>query len=384
MKKVFIVLFALVLGFTSFFVAGKIDTTYADEFNYNAKSYLLMDYNTGQVLLEQNAEERFEVASMVKLMTMLITLEKLEAGELDMDTMVSASGHACSMEGSQAFLDPGSEYKISELLKSVIIASANDSSVVLAECIGGSEASFTDMMNKRAKELGMKNTSYANATGLPAAEQYSTALDTAIVLKEVMKNSDYYKYSSIWMDTFKHPSGRETELVNTNRLTRFYNGCNAGKTGYTDEAGYCLSASAKRGDMRLISVVVGAKSSKDRFAMSTDILNFGFANYKNQKLLSEKEPLGEKIAINGGYEGKLQIKPERDCYVIVKKGSEDSFELKYDIPSYLNAPIKKGEKVGTVYVIENGKVVDEVSLLAIKDCNKINYKQSMRKVMFNW
>ena len=205
----------------------------------SSKSAILMEYDSGEVLFSKDECKRLPVASMVKMMTILLSLEELQEGNVALDTKISTSENAAGMGGSQVFIDPFVEYSFEDLLKSVIMASANDASVALAEYFNGNEKAFTNRMNKRAKELGMKDTHYSNCTGLPAPEQYSSAKDTAILLKEILKHEIYHNYSTIWMDTLTHPSGRTTELVNTNRLIRYFKGCDGGKTGSTNEAGCC-------------------------------------------------------------------------------------------------------------------------------------------------
>ena len=291
-----------------------------DVLSLPVKSYYLMDINTEKMLIGNNENERLEVASMVKLMTTLLTMEKIEKGEWSLDTKLLTSEYAASMEGSQAFLDAGSEYSIDELLKSIIVASANDSCVVIAENMSGSEQNFVDLMNTKAQELGMTNTLYANCTGLPATMQYSCAKDIAHILAEVYKHDIYHKYSTIWMDKIVHPSGRETELVNTNRLIRYYPGCDSGKTGFTDEAGYCLSASASKNGMRLVSVVIGAKSSAERFEHSTTLLNYGFNNYENRKLISSENLVGDKYKIKG-IKDEIEVRSDKDLYILTKRGA---------------------------------------------------------------
>ncbi len=258
--------------------------------NFTSSSYILLDADSGTIMVNKNANEKLQVASICKLMTSLITMEKIEAGDLSLDSEILASEHAASMEGSQAFLDAGSKYKVSELLKSVIVASANDSAVALAEAIAGSEQAFVNLMNEKAKELGMNNTVYANATGLPAANQYSTAFDTTIVLKNATSHDIYKQYSNIWMDSFVHPSGRVTELVNTNRLIKYYDYCKSGKTGFTDEAGYCLSSTASNGNLNLIAVTLKCANPQDRFKESMELYNYGFANFENKKIIDSSIP----------------------------------------------------------------------------------------------
>lgn len=383
MKKK-IVCFLLILLVLSTFAFKSQERNVFAENNFDAKAYLLMDYNTNTVLLSKNETEHLQVASMVKLMTSLITIEKIQAGELSLDQKVMVSEYAASMEGSQAFLDANHEYKVDDLLKSVIVASANDSSVVLAEAISGSEDNFVVLMNEKAKELGMNDTLYSNATGLEYGTQYSCAKDIATLLKEEIKHELYFKYSKIWMDEIVHDNGRKTELVNTNILTRKFFGCDIGKTGFTDEAGYCLSASALKNNMRLISVVIGAKSTKDRFDISASLLNYGFANYENKLVLDSSKPIENKINLKNCKEKELEISVKDNFYYLSKKGEKGEFKFKYELPKNIKAPIKQNDKVGKVYVVLDGTVIGEIDIVSLKDYNKITYKDNLKKVTDNF
>lgn len=352
--------------------------------NLPVKAYFLMDFNTGKTLSNFNEEERLEVASMVKLMTTLLTMEKIEKGEWTLDTKLITSDYAASMEGSQAFLDAGCDYTVDELLKSIIVASANDSCVMVAENMAGSEQNFVNLMNERAGQLAMNNTLYANSTGLPATTQYSCAKDIAKILKEVYKHDIYHKYSTIWMDKIIHKSGRETELVNTNRLIRYYEGCDSGKTGFTDEAGYCLSASAKRNNMRLISVVIGAKTSADRFETSSKLLNYGFANFENKKIIDSNTAISQNFVLKGIREN-IEAFCEKDLYCLLKRGQEkNNVELKIKFDEKTKAPIKQNQSIGKVYLVEDGVVVDECNLIVKKDYNKQTYKESLKQIFDNF
>lgn len=345
-------------------------------------SYVLVDYNTGKVLAENKKDEKLQVASMVKLMTALLTMEKIERNEWTLGTKLMASEYACSMEGSQAFLDAGQEYTVDELLKSIIVASANDSCVVVAENYAGSEKNFTDIMNSRAKELGMLNTYYENSTGLPSPNEHSTSYDISLALREVCKHDLYHKYATIWLDTLVHKSGRKTELVNTNRLIRYYDGCDCGKTGFTDEAGYCLSASAKRNGLRLVSVVTGCKSSKARFEESSKLLNYGFANFVSKKVVDNQNSLD----ITDNYKRpkqKIEAVAEKDCFVTVKRGEETNIETQVVIENK-KLPLTQGEKVGKIMVIENGIVVEEINLVSKQDYKKQSYFGYVEQVIENW
>ena len=386
LNKCILVIFCLLFLVLSVVSLTQVEKSvvFADDLlSVDVKEYCLMDANTGTILIENNSNERREVASMVKLMTSLLTMEKIERGEWSLDTELLVSDYAASMEGSQAFLDAGKTYKIEDLLKSVIIASANDSSVVLAENYAGSEPKFVDIMNAKAKELGMENTLYGNSTGLPALNQYSTAQDIAKILNVVSKHDLYHKYSTIWMDKIVHESGRETELVNTNRLVKYYPGCDCGKTGFTDEAGYCLSASAKRNDMRLISVVMGAKTTGDRFTASSSLLNYGFNNFKNVKVVSQDDIISSNIKLKG-LKDFVQCQSENDLFVLQKSGnSEVDYEVKTNFAD-LKKLVKKGDIIGTIEVIRDGKVLSQSSLLAVEYYKTPNFIDITHMIFDNW
>lgn len=347
----------------------------------SAKSYVVID-DSGNVLLEKNCNDKREVASICKLMTTLLTLEYIDNGSISLNDTLTASNHACDVEGSQAFLDAGSDYLVSDLLKSVIVASANDSAIVLAEGIGGNENNFVSMMNIRAKELGMTNTKYANSTGLSEGEeQYSTALDTAKLLKEVSKYETYKNDCKIWMDTLIHPSGRETELVNTNRLIKYYPNCQTGKTGFTDEAGYCLSSTALKNDLKLTCVVLGCDSSADRFSESVELYNYAYANFVSEKIVDSNELIEDKIKVVGGKKDSLLIKPSEDYLLTTKIGADNNYTIEYELPKEVKAQVLEGEKIGSMYVLIDGEIVKEIDVVSAENIEKQNYKDIMNKVI---
>ena len=359
-------------------------TVFADKTgDVEVKEYCLIDSASGEILAEKNSTQKREVASMVKLMTSLLVMEKIEKGEWTLDTELNVSEYASSMEGSQAFLDAGKSYKIDDLLKSVIVASANDSSVVFAENYSGSENKFVDVMNQKAKELGLENTLYGNATGLPAPNQYSTAQDIAKLLNVVQKHNLYHKYSTIWMDKLIHDSGRVTELVNTNRLVKYYPGCDCGKTGFTDEAGYCLSASAKRNDMRLISVVMGAKSTSDRFTASSNLLNYGFSNFKSVKIVDSQASISTGKTIKG-LNRPVECKPKDDLFLAQKTGDGNKNYVVETNFVEIKSGIKKGDALGEIQIKKGDKIVAKTSLLAIDDYKSPTYFQIIQKTIDNW
>lgn len=377
-----LLIFVLLFVFMSTLNFFKINV-YADnevDFHINAKSGILVDYSSGEVLFEQDADNKLQIASMVKLMTIYLVIEKLEAGELKLTDKLTASEYASSMEGSQVFIDANSKYTIEDMLKSVIVASANDASVALAEHISGSEKNFVKKMNNKAKELGMKNTIYVNSTGLPAPMQYSTARDCSIILSKLIDNEIYLKYSTIWMDELTHPSGRKTELVNTNKLIRYYKGCDIGKTGSTDEAGYCLSASAKRNEMRLIAVVMGTKNSNERFSQTVNLLDYGFSNFVNKKIVDKEIPV-QKINIKKSKLNEVEIFPKDDFYAITSKDGESNLTITREINENLKAPLKNLDEVGKIIISKNGKIIKEIPLIIKIDVDEITFIDGLKKIV---
>lgn len=386
MKK-YVISFLLIFCFALLSFGGAVIDTYAanlDESSFSAKSLYLMDYNSGQVLYEKDAEKELPVASIVKLMTIELVCEKLESGELKLDDTVIVSQKAQSMGGSQVFIEEGGEYSVGDLLKSTIVSSANDASVALAETISGSEENFVVLMNKKAKELGLKNTNYVNCTGLPASNQYSCAKDTAILLKNVLSHDDYHRYSTIWMDSLSHPKGRQSELVNTNKLIRYYEGCDGGKTGSTSEAGYCLVATAKRGDMRLIGSVLGAENGKKRFSETSSLLNYGFSNFENKQVVSKDSPLNDKLQVKNAKVDEVKIASKENIFVLSKKGSDDDITTKVEFNSDLKAPLKKGDKVGRIFVMRNSEVVGESDIVSMDDVEASSIMDNITKIAENW
>lgn len=349
-----------------------------------AKSAYLADYATGTVIFEQNANEKLPIASMVKIMTSLLILEAADNGRLNLDDFVTVSADAAGMGGSQVFLDANSKHKMRDLLKAVIVCSANDASVALAETLCGSEGAFVSEMNKRAKELGMKNTHFSNCTGLPAPENFCSAKDVYLMTRELIKHKTYFEFSKVWLEDYTHPDGRTTTITNTNKLIRFYNGCDGGKTGFTSEAKFCLSATAKRGNMRLIAVVIGVDNSKTRFAEVSKMLNFAFANYENRVLLARGEEIINSVEVVRGKCNFAKIVPERDICAFLKRGEESKYELKYEFPEKLKAPLRAGDTVGKIIVLKNNVVVEEVSAVIKEDIGKANYFDDIKRIVKEW
>lgn len=345
------------------------------------KASVLIERSSGKVLSENNSHAHLPIASVTKLMTVLLTLEKIDAGELNLEDKITVSSNASGMGGSQIFLDANNAYSVESLLKSVIVASANDSSVALAEQIAGSENNFVRLMNERAAELNMADTNYANCTGLPNAEGYSCAYDQAIVLNKVLSHELYHKYSSIWLEDFVHPSGRITQMTNTNKLSRFYEGCIGGKTGSTNEAKYCLAVGAKRNDMELISVVLGADSSQNRFKIASDLLNYGFDNFETKTIFSNANLVNKTIKIKG-MDRQTHLKAERNFNLVTNKNAEVDFSLNFNLPNMLNK-VSENEIVGNVEVVIDGVVVDTINILSSETHNEANLLDYIKEIVNN-
>ena len=354
---------------------------FAETVSFNAKSFYLIDYQSGEVLTEHEATKQLPVASIVKLMTIDIVCEEIEKGNLSLDDIVVVSEEAQNMGGSQVFIEANGEYSVGDLLKSTIISSANDASVALAEKICGSEEGFVSLMNKKAQELGLVNTHYVNCTGLPAVGQFSCAKDTALLLKDVFQYDVYHKYSTIWMDTLKHPKGRESELVNTNKLIRYFEGCDGGKTGSTNEAGFCLVATAKRRDMRLVGVVLGAESGKARFAETSKLLNYGFANFENKKIVDSTKLLDEKVEVSGVNIG---LKAKDDLFILQKRGDESKITTKIDINKNLSSPINVGDSVGKIYLLKDGEIKGETDIILLDKVNEPTFFDKLEQIISFW
>ncbi len=294
---------------TSVFAENSVAAAQVEGLQIRAKSSFLMDYGTKTVMHEQNGQAHLPIASMCKIMTLLLSFEAIEEGKLSIDEEISVSERAASMGGSQVFLEANAKYPVKELIKSIVVCSANDSCVAMAERIAGSEGLFVEKMNEKAKVLGANDTLFANCTGLPKEPQYSCARDVALMLKALLNHEEYYDFGKVWLDKFQHPKGRYTEITNTNKLVRFYEGCDGGKTGFTNEAGFCLAATAKRGNMRIISVVIGEESSANRFEDVRTMFDYAFANYAVTPIFVGVTPWKAKSRWRGAKRSGLPLTP---------------------------------------------------------------------------
>lgn len=345
----------------------------------NAKSAILVDNLSGKVLYEKAADEKLAPASMTKLASMLIVMEAIDNNTLKFDDKVTISEEAANMGGSQIFLEAGEEYTVHDLLKGVAIASGNDAVVALAEKVGGTQEKFVEMVNKRLQEIGAVNTHFVNPHGLDAEGHYSTARDMSIIARELLKHEKILEYTSIYEEYLEKNDGSKTWLVNTNKLVRFYDGVDGLKTGFTSTAGYCLTATAKKDNFRLISVVMGEDTSANRSSDTVKLLNYGFNTYKINIIKKEGEVLG-KVRVNKGKVDEVNIILANNVTELLKTNESVSsykFNLLFDS---VNAPVKKGDTVDMAEMIDNeGNVVDEVEVTVDKDIGKANIFDYIKK-----
>ena len=347
----------------------------------SSKSAILMDVGSGQILYEKNAHDKLPPASVTKVMTMLLICEALDSGKITLDDSVQISDNAASMGGSQIFLEAGEVQKVDTLLKGIAVASANDGCVAMAEYIGGSVESFVDMMNAKAKELNMKDTNFVNTNGLPVDNHYTSAHDIAIMSRELLKHEVISKYLTTWMDQVVVGKKQITVgLANTNKLIKHYQGATGVKTGFTQQAKYCLSASAKRGDTHLVAVTLGAETSPERFKDATSLLNFGFANYESVKLCSKNDNIAT-LTLDKADEQKINLVAKEDLSVLIKKGGNKDFTRKIKVNENPTIPIKKGTNLGYVEIYQGKTLVGKVDLVNTKDIQKASYLKMLQRVI---
>lgn len=342
-----------------------------------AKSYVLMEASSGKVLMEQNADEQMPPASITKIMVMLLLMERLEQGTIHMEDMVTTSEHANSMGGTQIWLEVGETMSVHDLLKATAVNSANDAAVALAEYMGGTEEAFVEQMNQRAKELGMNNTTFQNATGLDADGHLSTARDVAIMSAELIKHEKIKEYSSIWMDRLRDG---KTGLTNTNKLVRYYEGCNGLKTGTTDGAGSCLSATATRNGMTLIAVTMGSATSKERFKSASTLLDYGFASYEIYTPDLSQQEIPE-ISVSNGQQSVVEIELPSTVSMVISKGDQANITSEVTITENLQAPVQQGQKVGKIIYYLNSDVLAEYPIYAKNQINQLDFSFVFLKLL---
>ena len=338
----------------------------------NAKSGILVEASTGEILYEKNKDEKVSIASLTKMAAQIIILENIENGNLKWDEIITASSNAASMGGTQIWLTAGEKISVEDLFKGMSMASANDATVALAERIAGTESAFVKLMNDKVKELGLKNTVFKNSTGLDEERHYSTAYDLSVIARELLNHDEILRFSSVYEDYIRKDTPNKFWLVNTNKLVRFYEGADGLKTGFTDAAGYTMAVTAKRDDMRLIAIVLGEDVSKTRNDETTELLDYGFNNYK-VNLVKAKGETVKKVKVDKGSIDEVDIITENDILILNKKSDAT---INYDTKIIVNdieLPIKKGTIVGKIEVLYNDEVVKTDNLVAGNDVKKINY-----------
>ena len=355
----------------------------AQDFQIDAQSAILIDAETGQVLFEQNADEKLPPASLTKIMTLIVALEEIESGSLSLDDEVTISRLAESMGGSQIFLAEGNKVKVRDLLKAVTIASANDACVALGEAVAGSYNQFVNMMNEKVDELGLRNTYFSNSTGLPTeSDHYTTARDVAIMSREVVKYPIVLEDASIWLDYIELPD-RDAMLTNTNHLVNTYPGLDGIKTGHTSAAGFSLAATAKRGDMRLISVVMKARSVKAREDLTAKLLDYGFNRFTRKNYLDQGETI-QNIEVPNGAKEFTTGEVAKDLAVVVKRGQEDTINTEVNIKETFDYPIEKGDSLGEAKALREGEIITKVNIVATEKINKANFVALFWRNFVNW
>lgn len=335
----------------------------------NAKSAILIEASTGKVLYEKNIDEKYAPASMTKMMSLLLIMENIDNRNLRMDEVIKVSKNASSMGGSQIFLQENEEMTVEDLLKGITIGSANDATVALAERIGGTESAFVELMNKKAKELGLKNTNFKNPTGLDEANHYSSSRDMSIIARELVKHSKILEFSSIYETYLRTDTDNKFWLVNTNKLVRFYPGVDGLKTGYTEEAGYCLTATINKDNMRLIAVVMGEPTNSIRNSEVSTLIDYGYNLYQKDTYITTEEII-DTVPVEKGKEEFANIVVLNDVGTINKKGHKMG-EITYELDlKKMKAPVKKGDIVGNLTIKEDGKVVNNVDITVEKSVDK--------------
>jgi D-alanyl-D-alanine carboxypeptidase (penicillin-binding protein 5/6) len=390
MKKgisVFFIFLSMILLLGTLTIKVKTKTIVANAItnsDLKSESAFLIEEKTGKILYSKNQNKKMQIASMTKIMTLLICYDNLNNDKISLDEDVIASKNASSMGGSQVFIEENGVYKVRELLKAITVASANDACVAMAEKIAGSEESFVDLMNKKARELELTNTNFINCTGLPKEGHYSSAKDVATMFKNLINNKNYFDFSTIWMDKIEHPNGRFTEISNTNKLIKFYKGCDGGKTGYTSEAGHCLCATATRDGTRLISVVIKSPDSKTRFNEVSTMFNYGFSNYKTKEIIKQGAELDVEFSIKNSKHIKPKITVDKSVYSCSKINEKNAYTYSFIKNDNTKAPLKAGDVIGKLKIYFNNEEIDTVNVILLEDLAEKNYFDIICDVVINW
>ncbi len=376
MKKILIVMLAVIT------LCAPLLTVNAEGPEFQAKAWILVDAGSGNVLSENNADEPMECAGVVKTMSMLLIFDAVKAGRISMTEPVTVSDHAASMGGTQVFLDANTSHPVEILLKAMVVCSANDATVALAEKVAGSEDAFVDMMNKEAEVLGLKGR-FTNATGL-GSDKTMTARDVATVCQELAKYDLFYTWSGIYMENYVHPDGRETEMVNQNRLIRFYEGTDGYATGSTPTAGYCLAASVKRSGGRFIFVSLGSANSSTRFDDAKAAFDFAFAGFTAKNIVREGQQLAKNLAVAGGSSPFINVYAADDFSALIEKGKEGSLEKELVLLENVSAPIEAGQKVGYLRIMLDGEEIGRVDAIAKDNVEVLDFANALGRIIKWW
>lgn len=352
-------------------------------FKLDCRSALLMEFSTGEIIYENNSHEKLAPASVTKVMTMLLAMEAVDKGQVKLSDKATISARAKSMGGSTMYLETGELRTVEELIKGVAIESANDAAVALGEYIGGSEEGFIQKMNERARELGMKDTNFVNCTGFYDVNHYTSAYDVAIMSKELLKHGKILDYTTIWMETISEGRQEPFTLVNRNKMIKSYPGCDGLKTGFITESKYCISSTAKRGDIRFISVIMGAPSWKERNEMAGKLLDYGFAKFESIKLVKRGEVI-EEIKLPKCKPDHIKLLAKDDLNVVFEKGNKGNIERRVQIDKNLKLPLKKGDKIGVIEAVDGDKVLNKIEITADSDIRKINLLDSIGRAFKSW
>lgn len=367
LRKAFVSITLCAVLLMSPFVGLKVNALSAD--SISAPSAVLMESSTGKVLFEKNPHEQRPCASVTKVMTLLLVFEAVDSGKLSLDDEITASEHAAGMGGSDIWLEKGETMSADDMIKATVVVSANDAAVALAEHISGSEDAFVEKMNSRAKELGMNDTVFKNCNGLDEEGHITSAYDVALMSRELTKHEKIFDYTSIWLDNLR---GGKTQIVNTNKLLKTYNGITGLKTGTTNDAGCCMSATATRGDVSLISVVLGCKTGKERFADAAALLDYGFANV-SVKELTLPEDMPKSVEVNGGMTDSVKLECKVSSKIVVDKGNGAKITTEIDLPDKIDAPVEKNRKIGTLTYLVNSKKVQSFDICAGDSVQKTSF-----------
>jgi D-alanyl-D-alanine carboxypeptidase (penicillin-binding protein 5/6) len=381
---IYIIMVSITISLFGVIVYAQTDST--GTFDLKAKSAILMDAATQNVLFEKNSHEKLPIASITKIMSMILFMEAIDSGRITYEDPVIVSEHSYSMGGSQVWLEPGEEFSVYEMLEAVAISSANDATVALAEKVAGSEDAFVSMMNERAKDLGMNNTNFLDCTGLTDEGHYSSAYDIALMSRELIVGyPEITEFTTKWHELFReNVEGKEpVTLDNTNKLIRTYEGANGLKTGRTEAAGYCLSATAKRGDLLLIAVVLNAPNSSTRFAEAKKLLDYGFANFETTRV-NYKNEIIEEVEVRKGLAMRVKAVYPNDVELLVRKGEKDKIEREIILEKSIKAPVTAGQRLGEVIYSVNGEEIGRTEIIAESSVARASFIRLFIRMLLQW